>query len=71
MIVTDYPSGGFPDVFLRVEIRRCGWQEHNLQAWVGLQDGLNLRATMPGCTIPQEQDGVVRIGQQDFVQEQG
>jgi hypothetical protein len=56
MVVTDRPTGGFPDVFLRIELRSGNGEVDNLQARVGLQHVADGLTTMPGCPIPQEED---------------
>jgi hypothetical protein len=53
-------------VFLGIEVRRARRKIEDLQAGVGCQDGLNLGTPMPGRPIPQQQNGLIRISQQDF-----
>ncbi len=68
MIVTDCPTGGFPDMFLGVQLWRGRWEADQLQAWVGVEDLLNLRTPMPRRTVPQEQDRDVGVRGQDRTQ---
>jgi len=42
VIVTDGLPGRFPDMLLRVQLRRCRWKGENLQTWIGLQDSTDL-----------------------------
>lgn len=45
MIVTDRPSGGFPNKLLRVEIRSSRKELKYLDLWVLLQESLDQLAT--------------------------
>jgi hypothetical protein len=70
MIVTNGLSRGFPDMLLRIEFGR-GWrQPKDLKPRVVVQERLNKLAAMPRGTIPQEQDGLRRIGRQEHEQKE-
>jgi hypothetical protein len=68
VIVTHRPSSGFPDMLLRIKIRRGGWEHYQLQARMRRQQRANLLTALPGRTIPQQQERYVRIRFQECFQ---
>jgi len=71
MVVTDGLAGSFPDVLLGIEVRGRGRELDNLEPGMSVEHLLDGRAAMPGSFIPEEQDRLVRIGEQELLQEQG
>lgn len=65
VVVTDRSSRSFPDVLLRIEIGRRGREAHDLQARVVGQHLPHCCSLVPGCAIPQQQDGLIGIGVQN------
>ena len=66
--MADGLSGCLPDLFLWVEVWAGDRKEHGLQTRVLAEDLLHGRAAMPMGTIPEEQDGFVRVGLEDLHQ---
>lgn len=70
MVVGDMLSDLFPDLFLGVEIRRSRWEIEDFQVGMRGQKGLNGWALMPGRTVPEQQNGLGRIGTDELVEKE-
>ena len=66
MIVADLFSGQLPNMLLWIQVWRARRKAHDRESWILFQKGGDGRTTMPGCSVPQEQNGFVRnrIGNQ-------
>ena len=70
VIMTNVAPSIFPDVLLRIEVG-CTWrQETDFQGWMVDEELTKGWAAMPGCTVPEEQNGLVGIGGNELVEKQ-
>ena len=67
MIVTDGLARRFPDMLLGIEIRGSGWKKENFKLRMGGEKGFECGSLMPFGSIPQEQNRLVRISDQQFL----
>lgn len=70
MIVADGGARCFPDLLLWVEVWRRRGQIEDLEAWMRLQQLADGVASMPGCSVPEEQDGLLGVCCQQAHQEE-
>ncbi len=67
MIVTDCLPGSFPDLLLRVQVRRSRWKVNHFQTWMSCQEVSPVLTLMPTGSIPEQYDRSVRIGFQQLL----
>ncbi len=68
MIVGDSTPGLLPDMFLGVQVGSSGWELDDLKTGIGSQQITDGIAAMPGSTIPEQEDGTIRIVIQNLLQ---
>src|SRR6266511_6395495 len=68
MLMANLLTDRFPNMFLRVQVWAGGREENDFQTRVSLQHFINRLATMPGSSIPKQENGHLWIRLQNQFQ---